>query len=409
MTACCGKNQRQIEDLLSEREPGDWPESPRKPDLRAKDKTFRALKPATLAALAVARLQLETERSERLDDDELLAALASRVNGGDAPNKRAATQVAVTFCPACQITRQTAGNQAIALRPEEVSRALCDAQWIDVTGQHRSVQDITPALRAKILARDHHRCRVPGCRATRCIEIHHIVPRELGGPHTPENLITLCDGHHAAHHRGEIRIEGGEQSRGAHDGRRSPRRSDGGQRSAGRGRNERGGGRTARFPRGRSVRPPASKAPSKFPRGDRSDRIVERDSLRSDARLCVNRLEAMAVRADAVLALTTLGFRKPIATGAVDSALDELGSEATLERVIRGASAIAPSPAREGFGIEKRKFFSREALARAPVLRTRGWARNAGGVEPGKAIVARPSTSPRHTTRSAPRSLEGEG
>jgi 5-methylcytosine-specific restriction endonuclease McrA len=308
VTACRGKNQRQIEDLLSEREPGDRPESPRKPDLRAKDKTFRALKPATLAALAVARLQLETERSERLDDDELLAALASRVNGGDAPNKRAATQVAVTFCPACQITRQTAGNQAIALRPEEVSRALCDAQWIDVTGQHRSVQDITPALRAKILARDHHRCRVPGCRATRCIEIHHIVPRELGGPHTPENLITLCDGHHAAHHRGEIRIEG---------------------------------------PASTAVITMVAAARAdelSFHVEDRSDHLEEQDGVLSAARVHAAGTDTTVVRADAVLALTTLGFRKPIATGAVDSALDELGSEATLERVIRGALRHCPKP-----------------------------------------------------------------
>ena len=38
IAACRGKNQRQIEELLAEREVGDRPGSPRKPELRAKDR-----------------------------------------------------------------------------------------------------------------------------------------------------------------------------------------------------------------------------------------------------------------------------------------------------------------------------------------------------------------------------------
>lgn len=45
--------------------------------------------------------------------------------------------------------------------------------------------------------RDRHRCRGPGCRRTRFLEVHHVVPREHGGGNDPGNLVTLC----AACHR----------------------------------------------------------------------------------------------------------------------------------------------------------------------------------------------------------------
>lgn len=207
IAACRGKNQREIEELLAEREVGDPPGAPRKPELRAKDRVYRGITPATEAAIEIARHELQEELGERLDDNQLLALLAARFRGGS-PRKKAATQVAVTVCPACQVGRQLAGNRQVALRPEELARVFCDAQRIDVNGKERSVQDVTPALRAKVMLRDHGRCRVPGCRAAANIEVHHIVPWAIGGAHAMENLIALCDGHHTAHHRGDVTIVG---------------------------------------------------------------------------------------------------------------------------------------------------------------------------------------------------------
>ncbi|HTE53339.1 MAG TPA: HNH endonuclease signature motif containing protein, partial [Kofleriaceae bacterium] len=42
-------------------------------------------------------------------------------------------------------------------------------------------QSIPPRIRREVWRRDHGRCRVPGCRAARFLEVHHIVPRALGG------------------------------------------------------------------------------------------------------------------------------------------------------------------------------------------------------------------------------------
>ena len=67
----------------------------------------------------------------------------------------------------------------------------------------RSSEEQFVWLRARqiVLARDQHRCR-------RCHElcekgeadIHHVIPRSLGGLDEPSNLITLCDGCHGAVH-----------------------------------------------------------------------------------------------------------------------------------------------------------------------------------------------------------------
>ena len=72
----------------------------------------------------------------------------------------------------------------------------------------RASSDIPPALRRKVKARDHGRCRVSWCRSSRNVDQHHLVPRSQGGEHTLENIISLCESHHLAHHEGALVIEG---------------------------------------------------------------------------------------------------------------------------------------------------------------------------------------------------------
>ena len=56
-------------------------------------------------------------------------------------------------------------------------------------------------VRAIVLARDNRRCKGCGelCPAGEA-DVHHLVPRAAGGADDPANLITLCDGCHAARH-----------------------------------------------------------------------------------------------------------------------------------------------------------------------------------------------------------------
>jgi 5-methylcytosine-specific restriction endonuclease McrA len=69
-------------------------------------------------------------------------------------------------------------------------------------------QTIPKATRDFVWARDHGRCCVPGCRATRNIAAHHIVFLSQGGDHDPSNIMLLCDGHHKILHTGVLVITG---------------------------------------------------------------------------------------------------------------------------------------------------------------------------------------------------------
>jgi ATP-dependent DNA helicase RecQ len=56
-------------------------------------------------------------------------------------------------------------------------------------------------IRESILRRDKFKCVECGDPCDRDeADIHHLLPRSAGGSDEPSNLITLCDGCHAAHH-----------------------------------------------------------------------------------------------------------------------------------------------------------------------------------------------------------------
>ncbi|HLV66028.1 MAG TPA: HNH endonuclease [Polyangiaceae bacterium] len=63
-------------------------------------------------------------------------------------------------------------------------------------------------MRRHVLHRDHGRCVVPGCSHGKFLDVHHLCARAEGGTHEPDNLVTLCAGHHAALHAGQLSIAG---------------------------------------------------------------------------------------------------------------------------------------------------------------------------------------------------------
>lgn len=52
-------------------------------------------------------------------------------------------------------------------------------------------------LRLVVIGRDSNRCQVTGCPSRLELHVHHMRPVAEGGPHTPDNLVSLCDFHHA--------------------------------------------------------------------------------------------------------------------------------------------------------------------------------------------------------------------
>lgn len=64
--------------------------------------------------------------------------------------------------------------------------------WSDL-GDFRAL--FWPGMRDRIISRDKV-CQFEHCSDNINLEVHHIVPRRLGGTDHPENLITLCHEHH---------------------------------------------------------------------------------------------------------------------------------------------------------------------------------------------------------------------
>jgi hypothetical protein len=230
LEAAQDKNVREVEALVSGHERGDTPDDPIDPTLRKRTLRYEEIAPETVALVRQARQILDRELGERLDDNGFLRALARRVidrthvgraSSGisdAAPERtrasertRAPYQIAVMTCAQCKRGWQDGGGVTVEMSPPALETALCDAEHIgtvDGESTQRTKQDIPPAVRRKVLRRDHERCRVPGCRSSRNIDLHHIVPREHGGSHRAENLLALCESHHLAHHQGALIIEG---------------------------------------------------------------------------------------------------------------------------------------------------------------------------------------------------------
>jgi hypothetical protein len=198
-----GKNLREIEELVAGHRPGDLPEDPPDPEVRMHWVRFE-VSPETFARLRQAQQVLDAEHGARLSDDQLVAALCDGVLDGP-PTGRARYQVSVTVCERCKQGWQHGAGAKLPIDEGAVERVECDAQHVTERGAR---QDVPPRVARFVWARDGGRCRVPGCRSSRGLEIHHLVRRADGGGHDPSNLCLVCSACHQAHHAGRLTIRG---------------------------------------------------------------------------------------------------------------------------------------------------------------------------------------------------------
>ncbi len=322
LEACEGKNLRQIEELVAEREHGDAPTDDPKPDVRPQ-RVAMMLRPAARAALRSVRQAIEAMRGERVDDSELIEELCRGYGAGTGEAPRA--QISFTRCESCKQARQHASGRAIAISDAEYEEVACDARVIGSTGApERAKSAVPPATERAVKQRDGQRCTVPGCRSARFLHVHHIVWRSRGGGHEMENLTTLCGGHHGAVHRGELMIAG-----------RAPRLVV-----------------TRRFevPHvGESAAPELATVPhvgeSAAPELAAVPHVGESAAAElatvphvGESRSDEHALEpAEYIARDAVSALTTLGAKPREAERAVTAARRRVGSGAALEQIVRAA------------------------------------------------------------------------
>jgi hypothetical protein len=257
LAAARGKTIRQLEELVASKSRGETPDEPDRPRPRSRVLRFEVA-PETFALFRDALRGLRRAAGGVLDDDAALLAMARHVLAGPGDEGRAPYQVALTVCDACGRGEQLGGGEPVPIGAEVVAMAHCDAQHLGhllpraanengagdpgaaapandahvdaperpgdgpreattagatpparVVTIARAKQTIPPAVRRAVLARDRHRCRVPGCTHATFLDLHHVVPRSEGGSNDPRNLIGMCSAHHRATHRGELLIESG--------------------------------------------------------------------------------------------------------------------------------------------------------------------------------------------------------
>ena len=116
-------------------------------------------------------------------------------------NRTSPYQVVVQVCEGCGKGEVVTSRGAKKVSQATLRAMLCDARVQRPGEKNRST--IPPGLRRQAMARDGYRCRAAGCSSARFLNVHHLAPREVGGTHTIENLITLCSGCHQVLHKAE--------------------------------------------------------------------------------------------------------------------------------------------------------------------------------------------------------------
>ena len=319
------KNVRQIEELVAVHAPGVRPSDPPRPDLKPRIVRFE-ISPATFARLRQVQQVLADEHGGQLDDNALVETLCGAIlDGGSSETDqgRARFQIMTTVCEACSQAWQLGGGRSIAVSATDFAIAECDAQRIGSDREPgRATQDIPPRVRRFVMRRDEGVCQIPGCRASRHTNVHHIAPLHLGGGHEPENLTTLCAGHHRNLHEGLLMITGPasdivvtwkttpDATMGStpHVGHVTPRHAS----------------PRPSEPRAHPIAEPvatlSASAAAEMPHVGRP-----------------NKYERVVMKTEAIQALTQLGFHKATARRLVEAALEAAPPELTLEQLLRDA------------------------------------------------------------------------
>jgi hypothetical protein len=209
LAAIAGKISFEVQELVAAHAYGDLPTDPPRPNL--KPVAIRLELPTEVFALwREVRKVLSDEINADASDAQVMEAVCRQFLDPQNGATRPAHQIGYVQCPTCKAATVNGAGRAIDVRPAVIERAACDARILgdlEVYPQ-RSTTTVTARMREQVLARDGYRCCVPGCRSTRNLDVHHLWPQALGGPHKMWNLTGVCGGHHAATHEGLLSITG---------------------------------------------------------------------------------------------------------------------------------------------------------------------------------------------------------
>ena len=323
IAAVRGKTCAEVQAMVAGRRKGDGPEDPDDPDLRLRRMTIE-MTPQMLALYREQRVAIEAELGHRLDETELWQIILERAR---ACPEGASTPAQISICSHCHRGWQDGAGFRAELDPAAIDGALCDAEHLgSVDGEPgRKTATISDKKRARILARHHHRCAVPGCRSARNLDVHHIVHQEDGGGHDDGNIVCICSSHHRAHHRGQLAIEGRAPDAIRFTWRRPLEEARSGIASNGNQRAHVG-----------------SNAGHSDPGSSNEDRRRETLELGRESSAARSKLSVVTLRTQARDALVGLGWKNVIAGAAVDEALAHVGGDPSIDVLIREALRRCP-------------------------------------------------------------------
>ncbi|HEU0035723.1 MAG TPA: HNH endonuclease signature motif containing protein [Kofleriaceae bacterium] len=212
LAAVAGKTVHEVQRMVAGREKGARPGDPKDPETELLTLTFR-VSPTVHALAFRARVELEAMLgSGKLEDSELIETLFRRaLETLPESDGQPAFQVALSTCKQCKRSYQDVAGEEVEVDAATLSRAQCDHDDLgdlEADAPARVTSSVTKRKRRQVYARDGYCCVVPGCRMTRYLEIHHVRFRSSGGGHELSNTVLLCTGHHAALHKGALRITG---------------------------------------------------------------------------------------------------------------------------------------------------------------------------------------------------------
>ena len=194
--------------IRGELPPEGDPEPPRRPPRTRLVFEMETVEADLLRDLLVRERARRGPGAAEVGDGVILADLArqglSQEDLGEAGTAEAWT-ILLQHCPRCQ---RTEGLHA-EVTDTVASEACCDAQVVEGRAgpdQGKRTRTIPPRIRRQVLARDGHKCLIPGCTNHRWLHLHHWKPFSEGGEHSAENLGALCTTHHRLHHDGRLAL-----------------------------------------------------------------------------------------------------------------------------------------------------------------------------------------------------------
>ncbi len=161
--------------------------------------------PTQLATIDEAVTAVRSESTKDLSFAEAVTEACKRaVEGGSAGGPR--HRIVINYCLGCRKATREGKNGPVEISHAELETMACDAELHDARGGPKALsRTIPPKISNFVRARDHGRCRVPGCKNRAHLNLHHEGGWQVVG-HDARFVMLLCVAHHQSRHLGDLAV-----------------------------------------------------------------------------------------------------------------------------------------------------------------------------------------------------------